>query len=115
MPQPRIRDLQADVEPSGSSCRQPDTRQILGFAAAAQSVETAIAPPCSPRASEALMTRFITTWHIWEASAWITGKSAARSYVTAAFFDTDMASIFRLSSTTCDRSTGSTMNLPLPE
>ena len=41
-------------------------------------VETVTTPGLSPTASEALVTRFMSTCCIWAASAWINGNSEAR-------------------------------------
>ena len=109
-----VGNLQADIKPFRQILAETDARQVFGMHWTA-SVEIEITPPCSPRASEALMIRFMITWLICEASAWMAGRSGARLCFSTAFLEMDTSNIRLKSSTLRVRLTGSTTNLPLPE
>ncbi len=78
-------------------------------------VLTAMTPLRSPMASEALMTRFMTTWRIWVASASTAGSGRAKLKRRMAFLEIETRSMCSISSASRLRSTGSTTNFPLPE
>jgi len=66
-------------------------------------------------ASDALITRFITTCWIWERSASSGGRFGARMKRTADFFEIDILSICSISMMTAFRSRVLFTKRPLPE
>ncbi len=75
-----------------------------------------IPPPSRPSiASEALVTRFMTTWRSCAASPSTVGSRSPSSYCNWAFLQTETSSNRAVSRTSAPRSIGSTMKRPLPE
>jgi len=72
-------------------------------------------PLRSPMASEALITRFMSTWRIWVASASMAGRSSARWKRSSAFLEMETCSMWVISRISSFKVERPDDEAPLPE
>ena len=110
---PRVAHLE-ERETSRRACLTEDETPQPGRFSSSTPVSTVIVPPSSPSDSDALTSRFITTWRSCDASVSTLGRSVASSKRRSAFLATDTEMMSRMSRITSDRSICCTRSRPRP-